>query len=144
MDANSDNSDARLTGERVAEDLQLALAAQGFWIQARGMEPIDGRAYVSVDPIRADVAVRLIDRIRGVGGMRRTHTMDLRVYSVNRMGIVTRQGTQIRVRASDPVPLLDSLTKWPPCECERATGRPCPERNRDVGGVRAGGTGSDR
>ncbi|GGO91642.1 hypothetical protein GCM10012280_39990 [Wenjunlia tyrosinilytica] len=56
----------------------------------------------------------------------RTHRMDLRVYTVDREGRVTREGPSVEVEASDPFSGWGCLSSWPPCQCRRATGRPCP------------------
>jgi hypothetical protein len=57
-----------------------------------------------------------------------THRMTLRVYVVDRYGQVTREAPQIRVSEDAPPDALGSPLNWPPCQCRRATGRPCPEQ----------------
>jgi hypothetical protein len=48
-------------GAQLAEELHLALLARGFYLPTQVAEPIDGRAYVSIEPVRDDVAVRPIE-----------------------------------------------------------------------------------
>jgi hypothetical protein len=55
--------DARWIGERVATELHLAFVEHGFWVEARGSEPVHGRAYVAIEPVRADIAARLVERL---------------------------------------------------------------------------------
>jgi hypothetical protein len=64
MDRATQDADARRIGDQVAAELQLGFAGAGFWIAASGAAPMGGRAYVSIAPVRADVAARLIDRLR--------------------------------------------------------------------------------
>ncbi|MFG2890442.1 hypothetical protein [Streptomyces sp. NPDC048248] len=48
-------------GAQLAEDLHLALLARGFFVRMQAAPPLHGRAYVSVEPLRHEVARRLID-----------------------------------------------------------------------------------
>ncbi|TKA08383.1 hypothetical protein [Actinacidiphila oryziradicis] len=57
-------TDARRIGDHVAAELQLTFAEAGFWLEARGAVPISVRAYVDIAPIPAEVAARLIERVR--------------------------------------------------------------------------------
>ncbi|MFF1481224.1 hypothetical protein ACFVYD_27355 [Streptomyces sp. NPDC058301] len=55
------HSEARRIGAQLAEELHLALLARGFSIPMGAAAPIGGRAYVDVEPVRDDVAHRLIE-----------------------------------------------------------------------------------
>lgn len=55
------HSEARRIGAQLAEELHLALLARGFYIPMGAAAPIGGRAYVDVEPVRDDVAHRLIE-----------------------------------------------------------------------------------
>lgn len=52
----------------------------------------------------------------------------LRIYSVDRYGAVTWERPEVRVTTAEPPDVLGSSLNWPLCECQRATGRPCPEQ----------------
>jgi hypothetical protein len=58
------DADARRIGGQVASELQLAFAEHGFWLETRGAAPMGGRAYVDIAPIRADLAVRIVERMK--------------------------------------------------------------------------------
>jgi hypothetical protein len=53
--------DALTLGAQLAEDLHLALLARGFFVRMQAAPPLHGRAYVSVEPLRHDLARRMID-----------------------------------------------------------------------------------
>jgi hypothetical protein len=59
-------ADARRIGAQVAAELEVTFTSTGFWIKVGGGEPTGGRAYVSIDPVRADVAARLVERLRAL------------------------------------------------------------------------------
>ncbi|GGO96389.1 hypothetical protein GCM10012280_55760 [Wenjunlia tyrosinilytica] len=56
----------------------------------------------------------------------RKHRMDLRVYSVDGHGKVTREGPRQEVEVYEVPMVLSCLAPWPRCQCPHATGRPCP------------------
>ena len=55
------------------------------------------------------------------------HRMTLRIYAVDHHGTVTAQRPRITVTTAEPPAFFGSPLNWPPCQCARATGRPCPE-----------------
>lgn len=55
--------EARRIAARIAEELHIALLGRGFYLPMRAAPPLGGRAYIGVEPIRADVAIRLIDTL---------------------------------------------------------------------------------
>ncbi|MFI0979664.1 hypothetical protein ACH4SP_22025 [Streptomyces sp. NPDC021093] len=55
------DADARRIGAQLADELHLSLLARGFYLPMRAGEPIGGRAYVDIEPVRGDTATTLID-----------------------------------------------------------------------------------
>ncbi|MFJ2745485.1 hypothetical protein ACIO3O_38150 [Streptomyces sp. NPDC087440] len=53
--------DATRIAAQLADELHLSLLARGFYLPMRAGVPVGGRAYVDIDPVRADAAAAMID-----------------------------------------------------------------------------------
>jgi hypothetical protein len=71
---------------------------------------------------------RLVEGMTDMGAD--TSRMTIRVYAVDRSGRITREAPPVHVSTNEPPPVLGSPLNWPPCQCARATGLPCPEQGR--------------
>lgn len=57
-------AEAWRVGEQVAAELEVVFAETGFYLSPRGADPVCGRAFVAIDPIPADMAARLVEKVR--------------------------------------------------------------------------------
>ncbi|MCZ4101703.1 hypothetical protein [Streptomyces sp. H39-C1] len=66
MDAAGKAAQAEIKSiaEHTADELSTAFAAVGFALAVTAEAPMHGRAYVSIEMLRADEAARLIDKLR--------------------------------------------------------------------------------